>query len=216
MKRNVTIKRSYKTRLVILLTLIGLMILWGCAPQNQDTQTPVLTPESQASIRSTATSTTMPETSPPTTPEESTATALTASEPIPSRATQEPLVADVLSVETTGEPDAYTFSVQVSSPDTGCQQFADWWEVVSPDGELLYRRILLHSHAGEQPFTRSGGPVPIQADTQVWVRAHMNTGGYGGQAMKGSPQSGFQAGQPPMNFASDLESKPPLPEDCAF
>lgn len=141
---------------------------------------------------------------------------MTAKEPIPNRPAEKQLNADVLSVEVSGDPQAYNFSVQVSSPDTGCQQYADWWEVVSLDGELLYRRILLHSHAGEQPFTRSGGPVPIQADTQVWVRAHMNTGGYGGQAMKGSPQSGFQAGQPPANFASDLKNQPPLPEDCAF
>jgi hypothetical protein len=141
---------------------------------------------------------------------------MTAKEPIPNRPAGKQIYADVLSVEVSGDPQDYNFSVQVSSPDTGCQQYADWWEVVSLGGELLYRRILLHSHAGEQPFTRSGGPVPIQADTQVWVRAHMNTGGYGGQTMKGSPQSGFQAAQPSADFAPNLEDQPPLPEDCAF
>jgi hypothetical protein len=211
------LKSNFKDRIIILVTLFGVTMLWGCASQTQDTQSPALTPKSQPTIQSTTTPTmTVVPPTPTATPVESTATALTASEPIPGRATEEPLNANVLSVEVTGEPQAYTFSVQVSSPDTGCQQYADWWEVVSLDGELLYRRILLHSHAGEQPFTRSGGPVSIQADTQVWVRAHMNTGGYGGQALKGSPQSGFQAAQPAANFAKDLENQPPLPEDCAF
>lgn len=45
---------------------------------------------------------------------------------------------------------------------------------MSTDGKLLYRRVLLHSHVDEQPFTRSGGPVPIQTDSVVWVRAHMD------------------------------------------
>jgi hypothetical protein len=205
------------TRIAFLSILVGLITLWGCAPQTEKTQTPVPTPENQLTIQSTRTSPPMVDTSTPATPTiENTATAMTAKEPLPNRPAGRQLNADVLSVEVSGNPQAYTFLVQVSSPDTGCQQYADWWEVVSLDGKLLYRRILLHSHAGEQPFTRSGGPVPIQADTQVWVRAHMNTGGYGGQVMKGSPNSGFQAAQPSADFASNLEDQPPLPEDCAF
>lgn len=124
--------------------------------------------------------------------------------------------ADVLSVKTSGSPGAYIFSIEVRSPDLGCQQYADWWEVINEDGVLLYRRILLHSHVDEQPFTRSGGPVPIEADTLVLVRAHMNTSGYGGTALKGSVNSGFQAVDLEPDFASELADAPPLPEDCAF
>ena len=90
-------------------------------------------------------------------------------------------------------PGAYTFSVTLSSLDTGCDQYADWWEVITPDGELVYRRILAHSHVNEQPFTRSGGPVELQETTQAIVRAHMNNAGYGGVAFSGSPASGFAA-----------------------
>ncbi len=126
------------------------------------------------------------------------------------------LVADVISVQVSGSEGAYQFSVQVSSPDTGCDQYADWWEVLTEDGELVYRRVLLHSHVGEQPFTRSGGPADIQAETVVWVRAHMNTGGYGGQALKGSVQTGFEPAELSPEFAADLADQPPLPEDCAF
>jgi len=124
--------------------------------------------------------------------------------------------ADVVSVQARGTPGAYQFEVGVRSPDTGCRQYADWWEVVSEDGKLLYRRVLLHSHVGEQPFTRGGGPVPIQADTTVWVRAHMNTSGYGGKAFKGSPKSGFAQAELVPSFAAALATQPPLPDGCAF
>lgn len=124
--------------------------------------------------------------------------------------------ADVLSVRVDGQPGAYQFAVEIASPDTGCDQYADWWEVVSIDGELLYRRILLHSHVDEQPFTRSGGPVSIAADTLVWVRAHMNTGVYGGAVLRGSPRDGFAPVEAQEDLFPDLERTPPRPGDCAF
>lgn len=124
--------------------------------------------------------------------------------------------ADVITVQATGQPGAYQFSVGIRSPDKGCTQYADWWEVVSKDGQLLYRRVLLHSHVDEQPFTRSGGPVPIQPDTVVWVRAHMNTVGYGGIAYMGSLNTGFIQAKPDAGFASGLAKQAPLPDGCAF
>jgi len=126
------------------------------------------------------------------------------------------IIADVLTVKTTGEPSAYQFQVEVSSPDTGCEQYADWWEVLSEDGKLLYRRVLLHSHVDEQPFTRSGGPVPIDANVIVYVRAHMNTTGYGGRVLKGNVTGGFQPADIEAGFTADVETLPPLPEGCAF
>jgi len=124
--------------------------------------------------------------------------------------------ADVLSVKVTGEAGKYQFNVEVSSSDTGCDQYADWWEVLSEDRQLLYRRVLLHSHVDEQPFIRSGGPVPIDENTVVLVRAHMNTLGYGGQALKGNVASGFEPVDLEAGFAKEAESQPPLPEVCAF
>jgi hypothetical protein len=124
--------------------------------------------------------------------------------------------ADVIAVQASGQPGAYQFNVGIRSPDKGCAQYADWWEVVSMDGKLLYRRVLLHSHVDEQPFTRSGGPVPIQADTVVWVRAHMNTGGYGGVAFKGSVKAGFKQAVPDAQFATGLAKQAPLPDGCDF
>lgn len=125
-------------------------------------------------------------------------------------------VADIVSVTISGAPGAFYFDVGVRSKDTGCRQYADWWEVVSEDGRLLYRRVLLHSHVDEQPFVRGGGPVPIQPDTIVWIRAHMNPGGYGGVAFRGSLRAGFRAATLASDFAADLASASPLPDGCAF
>ena len=124
--------------------------------------------------------------------------------------------ADVVSVEVAGRANAYQFSVKVASPDTGCERYADWWEVVTEDGQLVYRRILAHSHSGEQPFTRSGGPVDIAPDAVVWVRAHMHPGGYGGSVFRGSVQDGFRQAQPAADFAAGLDDAAPQPDGCAF
>jgi len=123
---------------------------------------------------------------------------------------------DVISVEVTGSPNGYQFSVGISSPDKGCEQYADWWEILTEKGELVYRRILDHSHVDEQPFVRSGGAVEIEADTVVIIRAHMNSGGYGGKGFKGTVQSGFEAVDLMPDFGADVERKPPQPAQCAF
>ncbi len=125
-------------------------------------------------------------------------------------------LADVLSVAASGAPGAYQLSVTVRSPDTGCQQYADWWEVLSEDGRLLYRRVLSHSHVADQPFTRSGGPVPIGPDTVVWVRAHMHPSGYGGQALRGTVRQGFRPARLAAGIGAQLAQQPPLPGGCEF
>ena len=52
----------------------------------------------------------------------------------------EPSGANVITVSLSGNPGSYVVSVTVHSPDIRCESFADWWEVVSDDGELLTRR----------------------------------------------------------------------------
>lgn len=135
--------------------------------------------------------------------------------PVPPPPTDVAETADVTAASASGEPGRYTFSVTIASPDTGCERYADWWEVVDADGRLLYRRILLHSHVDEQPFTRSGGPVPVAASDPVWVRAHLSTGGYG-RAMTGTVEAGFGAAVPPDGFGAGLEAEAPQPDGCAF
>jgi hypothetical protein len=123
--------------------------------------------------------------------------------------------ADVTAVSVGGAPGGYTFSVTLSSPDTGCEQYANWWEVLDANGALLYRRILGHSHVDEQPFTRSGGPVAVEANDVVWVRAHMHPNGYGGQLMRGTPGGAFEVVSQPAGWP-DVAAEPPQPGGCAF
>ena len=124
--------------------------------------------------------------------------------------------AEVISVTTSGKENSYTFSIGIKSPDLGCKQYANWWEVVSEDGKLIYRRILGHSHVNEQPFVRSGGKVKITKDQIVIIRAHMNTSGYGVKAYRGSVNNGFKTYLLNKDFATVLENKKPLPSGCAF
>ena len=131
--------------------------------------------------------------------------------------TDDPAVVE--EVKVSGDEGSYNFSVTLKSPDTGCDQYANWWEVISADGKtLIYRRILGHSHVNEQPFTRSGGPVSVPASTEVIVRAHMHPSGYGDGliAMKGSVTNGFSPYEVEEGFGADLENADPQPTGCAF
>ncbi len=122
--------------------------------------------------------------------------------------------AAVVSVSVSGDENTYTFSVGVQSPDLGCQQFANWWEIITEDGNLIYRRLLNHSHIGEQPFIRSGGSVNISSDQVVIVRAHMNSSGYGVVTYKGSVANGFENFTTADDFAAALANEQPLSDRC--
>lgn len=124
-------------------------------------------------------------------------------------------LANVASVTVTGDAGSYIFAIGVRSDETGCDRYTDWWEVVSDEGELLFRRVLSHSHVDEQPFVRSGGPVDISDTESVWVRAHMSEGGYGGTSMFGSIAGGFVATEQPLDW-DDLADEAPQPGRCAF
>jgi hypothetical protein len=135
--------------------------------------------------------------------------------------------ANVTAVVVTGEPGAYTFAVSVESADIDCSQYADWWEVLSGDGALSYRRILEHSHTDENgttdadapgnTFTRPGGPVDVLADDTLVVRAHMSNGGYNGDVLRGTVTDGFVlAADVGSDFAADVEDDAPLPTSCSF
>jgi len=134
--------------------------------------------------------------------------------------TVEPEITDekavVVSVSVSGNENAYTFSVGIQSPDQGCDQFANWWEVITEDGNLIYRRLLNHSHVNEQPFTRSGGSVNIGSDQIVIVRAHMNSSSYGLLTYKGSVADGFESFTADSDFALGLENEQPLSSRCDF
>lgn len=124
--------------------------------------------------------------------------------------------ADVSKVATSGTAGHYSFYVTLASDETGCGQYADWWEVLDAKGMLLYRRILFHSHPNDQPFTRSGGNIALKPEQKVYVRAHMNKLGYVGDVFEGSVSGGFKKSEKIPVFPKGLEMQAPLPGGCAF
>ncbi len=135
-------------------------------------------------------------------------------------------------IDYSGQPNNYTLKVQIQSPDTSCDQRADWWEVITPDGQLLARKSIGTLHQDEQPFSDALSPVSITPDQTVLIRAHFrgdyfsgadllvdermggyySKSGYTDQALKGSIAEGFKVVRISENFAHWLEKKDPLPD----
>jgi hypothetical protein len=91
--------------------------------------------------------------------------------------------ADVLNVVVSCNSETVCrFDVTVKHHDEGWKHYANRWEVLSPDGEILATRVLAHPHDNEQPFTRSLSNVRIPNDLlEVVVRAHDLQHEYGGE-----------------------------------
>jgi hypothetical protein len=161
------------SRYVFLFLLTSLLFLSACRPSSTPgaAPTPVSTPlpPTEAPATSTATATTVP----------------TLGSPAGGKGNAD--VVHVRAVQSAG--DDWTFHVTVQHPDTGWEDYADGWDVLTPDGTLLkpdpdsaFTRLLLHPHVNEQPFTRSQGGIIIPPGvTQVRVRAHDLVDGYGGR-----------------------------------
>ena len=80
-----------------------------------------------------------------------------------------------------GSGGVYSFHVTLRHADTGWEHYADRWEVIGKNGKVLGKRVLLHPHVNEQPFTRSLSGVRIpEGTTSVTIRAHDKVHGYGG------------------------------------
>ena len=148
------------------------------------------------------------------------------------------LPSDSGDVESSGVPGNYTLTVRIQSPDTSCQNRANWWEVITPDGTLIERRIIDTVHRDKQPFSDSLAAIDITADQTVIIRAHFegiylsgndylvderlreynatlgvdNRAGYTDQALKGSIAEGFEVVRISENFAKWLEEEEPLPK----
>jgi len=91
--------------------------------------------------------------------------------------------ADVLEAEVTCNGHC-RFSVTVEHADEGWDHYADKWEILNPDGEVIAVRELAHPHVNEQPFTRSLGRVDLPAGIEtVTIRAHDSVHGYGGREL---------------------------------
>jgi hypothetical protein len=103
--------------------------------------------------------------------------------------------------------DGRTFDVSVTlyHDDDGEEEYANWWQVETLDGERLGRRDLTHPH-GTREFTRSAGVGIPEGVSCVVVRGHDETHAYGGQAMLVGVDSGetktMRQGSDPVGFSA--------------
>ncbi|WP_321336729.1 hypothetical protein [Breoghania sp.] len=91
--------------------------------------------------------------------------------------------ADVIAAQAVRNGDgSWTISATLRHADSGWDHYADRWEVVAGDGDVLAVRNLAHPHVNEQPFTRSlSGVILPEGITTVTIRAHDSVHGYGGR-----------------------------------
>ena len=69
-------------------------------------------------------------------------------------------------------PGSCTFTVTLEHNDEGWHHYANQWDVMTLDDQLLGSRVLYHPHENEQPFTRSLSGVMIPKGLrQVKIRA---------------------------------------------
>jgi hypothetical protein len=174
-----------RTLYQFLLALSGLLTLVACGPGAPETPAHTVVPPTEGP--SAGLPTDIPSAAPPT---EVSATIPPTEAPSPIPPTEGKGNADALHVRAVQAKDGtWTFHVTVQHPDTGWEDYADGWDVLTPDGTVLkpdpdspFTRLLLHPHESEQPFTRSQSGITIPSGvTSVRVRAHDLVDGYGGR-----------------------------------
>lgn len=91
---------------------------------------------------------------------------------------------DVVDAELERTGDGWRVSATISSPYDTPDRYADAFRVLTPEGEELGVRELLHDHANEQPFTRSLDGVDIPDDVdRVVVEGRDLANGWGGDTV---------------------------------
>ena len=89
--------------------------------------------------------------------------------------------ATIVDVQAARDGDAWRFDMTVSHGDEGWDHYADGYEVLDAEGEVLATRVLRHPHVDEQPFTRTlDAQIPLTVK-EVRIRAHDSEHGYGGE-----------------------------------
>ena len=58
-------------------------------------------------------------------------------------------------IQTTGGDNSFRVDVTLEHGDEGWDHYANRWDVLDENGEVLGSRTLHHPHVNEQPFTRS-------------------------------------------------------------
>ena len=100
-------------------------------------------------------------------------------------ATAEAGPADVVSARARCHGERCDFQATLRHADSGWDHYADRFEILTPDGEVLATRVLRHPHVEEQPFTRDVRGVRVPAGVErVRVRAGDSRHGLGGDEVE--------------------------------
>ena len=93
---------------------------------------------------------------------------------------------DVIAARALPNPDgSWRFQVTLKHADAGWEHYADRWEILDKDGNILATRELAHPHVNEQPFTRGLSQVRIPKNTKsLTIRGHDKVHEYGGKELK--------------------------------
>ena len=88
--------------------------------------------------------------------------------------------ATVVAAEARATGAEWTVSVTLRHGDTGWDDYADGWRIVTADGTILATRPLAHPHVTEQPFTRSLSGLDLPAGTPLYIESSTNVTGWSG------------------------------------
>ena len=93
--------------------------------------------------------------------------------------------ADVIGgqIEALGD-NRYRVSATVEHTDTGWDHYADRWDVLDPEGNVIGVRKLAHPHENEQPFTRSLTLTIPAGIAFITLQANDSVHGLGGQTFE--------------------------------
>lgn len=92
--------------------------------------------------------------------------------------------ADVLEVKARyNGGNSFQIITTVKHADTGWDHYADGWEVLDEQGNVLGKRVLFHPHVKEQPFTRSHTLDIPERVKSITVRALDSVHGAGGKTV---------------------------------
>lgn len=92
---------------------------------------------------------------------------------------------EVLDVQVEKMGMLWSIHVTLQHGDTGWDHYADAWEVLDANGNVLATRTLHHPHVEEQPFTRSLHSLVLPDGTrEIGVRAHCSVANWSSQVTK--------------------------------
>ena len=90
--------------------------------------------------------------------------------------------ASVVGAEARPSAAGWTITATLRHGDTGWDDYADGWRVLTEDGDVLGTRDLAHPHVDEQPFSRSLSGVAIPEGTaRVLIEASTTATGWDGE-----------------------------------